>query len=111
MLWDCRADGVENIGEVSVSAEHEHCGFCVAPAEVGEELVDGLRECLFTFPELAFTDEDVATLRSDEDVSFSFVVERFAGGLSFEVALSCTRKWVRRSSSPILTNALMRACL
>ena len=85
MLGHSSGDGVEHVGEVCVPAEHEDCGFRVAPAEVGEELVDRFRECFFSFPEFAFADEDVASVRFDEDVGFPFVVESLASGLSLEV--------------------------
>lgn len=75
MLADRRLHGLEHAGEVDVAIENDDRGLGVAPAQVVEELGDGVQKGLLTAPELALPDEDVAVLDADEDVRLAGEVE------------------------------------
>ena len=53
-------DGLDGLaddgGDVEVAYEQQQRALGVAPGEVAEELVDGLAELLFAFPDLALAD-------------------------------------------------------
>ena len=61
----------ENGSEIGIPVEHEDHGLCVPPAQIGKELFYRSKKDLFTFPELALSDENVLPLDADDNVGFA----------------------------------------
>ena len=66
----------QNRTKTSVPVEYEHSGLRVSPAQVGQELIYGAEEYLFSFPELTLRNEDIPTIDADQNVGLTLVVER-----------------------------------
>ena len=80
-------DSLKDFREILVAVEEDHSNFGVTPAAISQELVNGLGKLLWTTPELALRDKDVSSLRTNQDIGLSLVVERFTSRLSFVVPI------------------------
>jgi hypothetical protein len=78
VLADRSLHGLEHAREVDVAIEDDDRGLGIAPAQVIEELSDGVQKGLLAAPELAFADENVAVLNADQDVGLAGEVEGLA---------------------------------
>ena len=87
MRLDRCGDSLKDFREILVAVEEDHSNFGVTPAAISQELVNGLRKLLWTTPELALRDKDVSSLRTNQDIGLSLVVERFTSRLSFVVPI------------------------
>jgi len=74
-----RKDGAE----ICISVEHEDGGLCVAPAQVGKQLVDCVAERFFDLPEFALGNKNILAFNPDENVGLSLKIECLSCCLSF----------------------------
>jgi hypothetical protein len=72
-------------GYILTSDEQKQSGLGIPPYQVAEQLGHRIAERLLPAPELTLTDEYIAIVNSDEDVSFALPIEQFAPSLTFEL--------------------------